>query len=207
MKKKKSVVLVCSQATKEEVSKITGPFIGVDRGAYLLATLKQTMIVAVGDFDSVATSDMTLIERWSKKTMRLNPHKNETDTEVALTYALQQGFNDVLIVGGLGGRFDHSFANVMLLLRHHQEGCVLQDTHQRIQVLTPGVYDIQKYHFKYLSFFTLQAAVFSASGVKYPFVQKKLLLGDIDAISNEIIDKQARIVVQEGLIVMMQTRD
>ncbi len=207
MKQKKSVVLVCSKATKEEILKLKGPFIGVDRGAYLLATLKQTMIAAVGDFDSIASQDMTLIEQWSKMTMRLDPHKNETDTEVALDYALQEGFNDVLILGGLGGRFDHSFANVMLLLRHHQESFIIQDANNRMQVLSPGVYDIQKHQFKYLSFFTLQAAVFSASGVKYPFVQKKLLLGEIDAISNEIIGKQARIVIQEGLIVMMQTQD
>jgi thiamine pyrophosphokinase len=207
MKLKQSMTLVCGRAEKKELEQIEGPFIGVDQGAYVLASLKMKMIASIGDFDSVTSKQMALIEQYSSVVKRLNPEKKETDTEVALEFALQQGYNHIVIIGGLGGRFDHTLANIFLLLRYYQEGFVIQDRHNRIQVLSKGVYTLQRQNYHYLSFFAFKKTVFSVSDVKYPVHQKQLMLGDVYAISNEITDTQAKLVITEGLLLVTQSND
>jgi thiamine pyrophosphokinase len=207
MKLKKSITLVCGRAIKKEVEPLKGPFIGVDFGAYVLASLHKKMIGAVGDFDSVNAKQMALIEQHSAFIKRLSPEKKETDTEVAIEFALQQGYNYLVIVGGLGGRLDHSLANIFLLLRYQQEGLILEDAKNRIQVLPKGVYTLPRDDFQYLSFFAFKDAVFSVAEVKYPVSQKKLLLGDVYAISNEMIHNQAQLVITEGLVLVIQSSD
>lgn len=207
MNLKKSITLVGARVATNELTPLKGPWIGVDRGAYMLAKLNQSMVAAIGDFDSVSKTQYRLIEQYAQHIDRLSTQKKETDMEVALNYAIQQGYNDILIMGGLGGRLDHSLANIMLLMRHRQSNIILQDDDHRIQVLPPGVYEVAPQQFKYLSFFAYVDAVFSVSGVAYPVSQKKLLLGDVYAISNEILSETATVVITEGLLVMIQTYD
>ncbi|UKI38395.1 MAG: hypothetical protein L6V93_10935 [Clostridiales bacterium] len=41
--------------------------------------------------------------------------KNATDTHIAVDFAVEKGFRNITLIGALGGRIDHSLANVMLL--------------------------------------------------------------------------------------------
>ncbi len=42
--------------------------------------------------------------------------KDDTDTMHSVDLALEKRFDEIAILGALGGRFDHSFANVGVLL-------------------------------------------------------------------------------------------
>ena len=65
----------------------------------------------VGDFDSFGRIP-------EGENIRVHPvAKDETDSFLAVDYALERGCTEFLIYGGLGGRFDHTFANIQLL--HH----------------------------------------------------------------------------------------
>ena len=74
--------------------------------------------IIVGDFDSAdpaplaaarAAPDRYTIEQYQHET------KLETDTELAVLAALDCGATRLIITGALGGRWDHSLANVFLL--------------------------------------------------------------------------------------------
>ena len=52
------VTLVAKMAEEIDVS---GPFIGVDRGALTLVRNERKMIAAIGDFDSVDVNELTEI--------------------------------------------------------------------------------------------------------------------------------------------------
>ena len=55
--------------------------------------------------------------------------KDDTDTSLCIKYAIELGCKDIEIFGAIGGRFDHSFANVQLLQYCKENGvnCILYD--------------------------------------------------------------------------------
>jgi thiamine pyrophosphokinase len=63
----------------------------------------------VGDMDSL--DDLRLLEKYPEDKIRRFPRdKDETDTELALDLMHEHGVNEIVLVGGSGGRFDHFFA-------------------------------------------------------------------------------------------------
>ena len=81
-------------------------------GKALEAGIKPDIVI--GDLDSSADTsipdDIPLI--------RLQVEKDVTDTDSCLEYALEQGFSSIFIIGGLGGRCDHSIANIQNIVRY-----------------------------------------------------------------------------------------
>jgi thiamine pyrophosphokinase len=72
--------------------------------------------VVIGDFDSVSEGDLArLPDDGSVEVIRLNPEKDDTDMIAAVKHAISKGLLDFIIIGGLSGRFDHSFGNVQAL--------------------------------------------------------------------------------------------
>ncbi len=72
------------------------------------AGIKPDLII--GDFDSYGgelPSDIPI--------QRLPVEKDDTDTGRSVAFAIEQGFDDITIIGGIGGRFDHTIANVQTL--------------------------------------------------------------------------------------------
>lgn len=67
--------------------------------------------ILIGDFDSIEDIPQGIIIK------KLAEDKDYTDTNVCLDKAIFQGFKEILLVGMLGGRVDHSLANVQLLDR------------------------------------------------------------------------------------------
>ena len=91
--------------------------IGVDYGALTAVNQGLHLNLAIGDFDSVTDLEFEVIKQASSEIIKLSPQKNETDTEVALNVALAKQATEVVIYGALGGRIDHSLANIRLLLQ------------------------------------------------------------------------------------------
>lgn len=65
--------------------------------------------LAVGDFDSSAIPDCDC------EIVKLNVRKDDTDTFHCVKEATRRGYNDIVILGGIGSRFDHTYANILAL--------------------------------------------------------------------------------------------
>ena len=74
----------------------------------------------VGDFDSASKK----LQREFSKVPRLEfpVEKDATDGELAISHALMEGADDVLLVGGFGGQFDHALAHAGFLLALAKRG-------------------------------------------------------------------------------------
>lgn len=179
-------------------------YIGIDHGAVCCMHQQIPMIIAIGDFDSVCAEDYEQLKKYTKVN-KLSANKNETDSEEAILYALQEGYDDIVLYGSLGGRIDHELANLYLLI-HRDLPITLMDEQNSIQVLKPGSYKVKK-QFKYLSFLALEDSCITQSGVVYPLELCKLTTKDIFPISNEICEDFARITLHYGRMLMMQTED
>jgi len=89
--------------------------IAADGGADHARRLGLCVDLVVGDLDSVtpatldALGDGTVVDRHPSD-------KESTDLELALDHVLRRsGITSVIVVGGLGGRFDHLLGNVAVL--------------------------------------------------------------------------------------------
>ena len=178
-------------------------YIGADRGALVLAEKGIAMDLAIGDFDSVSRPEMERIEASSKKVIRLNPVKDDTDSEAALNQALAIGCTRVYFCGALGKRIDHTLVNLALCMKHPGTVSILEPD-QCIEAFGPGRYAIRKDGYRYLSVFTDDTAVVSLENVQYPLKERTITRADIYAVSNEIIGDEGIVTVHAGKILLVR---
>lgn len=70
--------------------------------------------VLLGDFDSVEKEEYDYIKE-KAKIVTYQKRKDFTDVSLCLKYAVENGYNDIVLFGVLGTRLDHSLVNVYLL--------------------------------------------------------------------------------------------
>ncbi|MEG0527992.1 MAG: thiamine diphosphokinase [Longicatena sp.] len=182
----------------------TYDYIGVDHGAFVCMELGIPLVAAIGDFDSISEEVYQQLVTYTN-VEKLPAQKNETDSEEAIHYAMNLGYEEIILYGGLGGRMDHELANLHLMI-HRRLPITLMDRNNILKVLLPGEYTIQKEH-KYLSFLALEESCISETGVAYPLYEQKLVPSDIYSISNEFEGQEAHIILHYGRMLMMQSDD
>jgi len=137
--------------------------------------------------------------------MLLPTVKDDTDTLACLKYAADNGFTDVSVIGGIGGRPDHTYANIQCLkwAQEHKMTAVLCDAYNEVRLLPEGVYDIPC-NKKFISLFAYSAdADVSIAGAKYSgehiMLNNAMPLG----VSNEPAGKNVHIEVHSGEVLMI----
>ena len=144
--------------------------------------------------------------------MRYPPEKDDTDTMLAVKQALSVGAEEIQIYGGLGGRFDHSIANVQTLRYLSEHGAVgsLCDAQNWMTVQTAGT--VRQYPRRDGWYFSLLSLSDTCTGVTITGAKYCLQNGTLHAnfplgISNEIVAEQAEISLQTGTLLVLYTKD
>src|SRR5699024_9755080 len=187
-------------------------WIGVDRGAYVLAKSEIEMDVAVGDFDSVTEEERMILETHSA-TLNIYPReKNETDLEIALEKAFEIKAHTIYLFGVTGGRMDHTMINIQLLLRINEQKMkgVIIDKWNRIELAEAGRHTVkQEDSYPYVSFIPLTEKIeqLTLEGFAYHLDNFQLRWGSTRCVSNEIIDKTASVSFESGKLLIIQSRD
>ena len=114
-------------------------YIGVDYGAVCCLRQKLPLVLAVGDFDSTTKEELDALKK-NCKVHQLPIQKNETDSEEAIRCAMELGYDEIILYGGLGGRLDHELANLHLLL-YRDLPLTLMNEHNVMKVLAGQLYD------------------------------------------------------------------
>lgn len=160
--------------------------------------------LAVGDYDS-----LNFVPEDCEQ-LTFPKEKDDTDLMLAVREAIGRGYTDITILGAMGGRFDHTFANVQTLAFIRSQGAWgrILTCYEQVMLVTPGKYTIKAKKNYSLSLFAYSEDVkgLTISGVKYP-----LLGAHIDSffpigISNEIIGGEAKISFTEGMLLVIQSR-
>lgn len=185
---------------------VPGDWIGCDRGALFLIENGIAMKAAVGDFDSVRPEEKKRILDACGETQILPSVKDDSDSEAAIRWALSRGYDEVWLVGGLGGRADHTTVNLRLVMNGIGK-VFLYDRANLIRALGPGTHTVRKNGWKYVSVFTPDEACITLSGMKYPLTERHLTADDIYTVSNEITAETGIVTVHSGRIWLMQCRD
>ena len=91
--------------------------IAADGGLRHLQALGLQPKVLIGDLDSVSPDQIAAVRQQGVEILRYPVEKNETDLELAIQHAIDQGANSIRIAAALGDRLDHTLGNLFLLLR------------------------------------------------------------------------------------------
>lgn len=185
--------------------------IAVDSGLEKLDSINLLPNYIIGDFDSIKTNILKNYEDKDIEIIRLNPEKDFSDTHMALKLAIELKSNEVYILGALGKRIDHAIANIHILKEALDNNikCKIVDNKNEIQVLTKGVNNIEKSNYKYISLFPLTTQVkgITLEGFKYPLNNVTLNIGHSIGVSNEIINEDAKIYINDGILLVIKSND
>lgn len=201
---KNKVILACKLT--DNIPVIDADYIGVDKGALFLAKNKIMMERAIGDFDSVEESDLKLIDKYCYKLIKLNPIKDLSDSEAAINLAKELGYEEIILLGGLGKRQDHSYVNLKLLIKEEGRLSII-DTKNYLRIFKKGNYTIKKHGYKYISFFSIKDSVITIEKMKYPVLNRVFKEDDLFGLSNEILDEDGNLIVHQGVILCIQSND
>lgn len=187
--------------------------VGADRGALFLVRHGWKPAVALGDFDSVSGAEREEVRRSSELFIDCDPvMKDWTDTEMAFHWALVRRPQEIVLLGALGTRFDHSLANVHLLSKGEEQGidCSIVDAHNAITLLGPNrTVTVQKGSFTHVSLLplTMQVTGITLEGFQYPLTDATITIGQSLGISNVIKEEAGRISIRDGQLLIMQSKD
>jgi thiamine pyrophosphokinase len=101
--------------------------LGADRGALYAHTLNVTLDTIIGDLDSLSDLEQQGISK--AKFISYPARKNETDLELALLYAKEQGAYQIVMVGAMGGRMDMTIGNILLITHASLSSCRVEVWH------------------------------------------------------------------------------
>lgn len=185
------------------ISRETDFVICADGGYKHALALGITPDVLLGDFDSILSPLPENVE-----THAYPPEKDKTDLQIAVEYAIDNGFSNIYTIGVFGGRTDHFLGNMGLMLYAHQKGCkaVMEDADTWMCLLS-GELRLEKHDKYFLSVIPVYEDVcVSIQGVKYPLQNTRICRGDTLGISNEIIEEEAYIKISDGSAIVLLAR-
>ncbi|MCY6372366.1 thiamine diphosphokinase [Clostridium ganghwense] len=181
-----------------------------DSGANYLYEYNICPDILIGDFDSIDIQVLNYFKDNHTNIIQYPPEKDYTDTEIAVNKALELNVDEIVLLGCTGTRIDHFLGNLGMLLKclSKKVTAYIKDEHNTITIAD-----------KSLSIFGSEGETFSLaaysenvenltiSGAKYPLNNYYLEIGSALTISNEFQDKEVKINFDEGILLIIYSRD
>ena len=179
--------------------------IAADGGARHCRSLGLTPDYLVGDFDSLTEAELDDLVRMGVTIYQHPARKDFTDLELALRHARDLGAEEILVLGGLGARWDQTLANLHLpaaeafasvrirLLDGPQEVFLLRRGETAEVTGSPG---------DTVSLIPIggDAQGVTTSGLEYPLKGETLAFGATRGVSNVLLEESATVHLQGGLL-------
>lgn len=146
--------------------------------------------IAIGDFDSYEKSD-------DIESITFPSHKNLTDGEIAVDYAIENGYSEILLLAMTGSRLDHTFTNIFQLAK--QGNITLVDDDNEVYIIKDSI-TLKGKKGKTMSVIPVFSNLVgvTATGVYYPLDNDTLVFGEGRGNSNVITDDLCTVSVKDG---------
>lgn len=165
-------------------------------------SIKPDLII--GDFDSADMPDADC------EIISLQVRKDDTDTFHCVKEAIARGFNDILILGGIGSRLDHTYSNILSVNYCFERNinCALINKHNKISVIS-GRTVIDNSVYKHFSLFALfdKCEGLSINNSLYELDNIVLDPSEQFTQSNGFKDDTCEIVIKKGKLLLIQSND
>lgn len=161
--------------------------------------------VLIGDLDSLSPHILQELEIAETEIIRHPVEKDATDLELALDYALQKAATHVTILGGLGGRWDMSLANIFLLShpKYAQLGImIIGYDHLLYIVNSANPAKLNGRAGDTISLLPLTPIVqgIETNNLRYPLQKEELIAASTRGISNQLMTDEAQVTLDSGVL-------
>lgn len=158
--------------------------------------------IIIGDMDSVKSK----IE--SENTRIYPTRKDFTDSELAVFYAKEHGFDSVLMFGMTGTRMDHTMTNISLLKHFYGLDACIIDSNNEIYAVDSEI-SIKGKKGDVISIlpFDENTGEVTSCGLEYPLCGEALKFGEGRGVSNVMTENECRVSVNNGAVLVIRSRD
>lgn len=173
--------------------------IAADKGYKYASKVGLVPDYLIGDFDSSSKPDF-------KNVIALNPIKDFTDTVAAIDFAIEKGYKDIIIYGGLGGRESHTISNIKSMFYYKNKGVDIRLKASRREIFLIDKNFTYKYSGKdfYVSIFSLaKKSILDIKGLFYELDNYQMANDDALGVSNETKGCDFKINVKEGTLLVI----
>ena len=181
--------------------------IAADSGWNNAKTMGVSPALLLGDFDSLGKQNLPD----GPEIYQVPAEKDLTDTQLAVEMALSRGATELVIVGGLSGRLDHTLSNLAILehLNEQKVYAIITDGQNRARFVRNSGALLPRGAFRYLSLIAADETVkgVSVKGCKYPLKNANLKKSYQSAVSNEIEGNCALVEVKKGGLYIIESKD
>ncbi|MCL2446469.1 MAG: thiamine diphosphokinase [Oscillospiraceae bacterium] len=177
--------------------------IAADGGLHHLQAWGVEPDYLIGDMDSLQSELPSGISH-----VKYPAEKDDTDLALALEEALRRGYTRVVLTGCTGGRADHTFANLQLLVQAAKRGVqavMLDEDYTLTALVGPGELTLQSHGTVSVFAYGERAEGVTITGMKYE-IANETLYGDVPrGISNEL-DGTGTVAVERGVLLVYQMK-
>jgi thiamine pyrophosphokinase len=191
------------------VNKIKADYlICADGGANYARELNIYPDIIIGDMDSITAETKSFYKE--TRYASYPPKKDETDTELAISHAIEKGASEVVILGGLGSRMDHSLANIYLLKRFMDVGIEAEIVNENNRIRLIG--RTTEFHFPIGTIISLlpidgDVEELTITGFEYPITAGQMVMDKPYGISNVTNKSTQQIILKKGTLLMVIPKD
>jgi thiamine pyrophosphokinase len=175
--------------------------IAADGGYARLDALGIVPDLVIGDFDSLGNAPE------HPNVVRTPAVKDDSDVGLAVKAGLAQGCKSFVIDGGLGGRLDHTLANIQILLHLTSQGArgLLIGRDASVTAITNSSLHLEPHASGYVSVFSAggNACGVTIEGLRYQLRDAVLTSQHPLGLSNEFIGKPATVSVRDGTLIVV----
>lgn len=192
----------------QQVIKTADTVIAADSGANTAVKLGIFPEIVVGDLDSIDTATKKVLQTKKTPFITSPTEKDETDTELAVDYAIQHGATKITLLGGIAGdRFDHIVANLFLATKYKIPIMFIQGKQISWIAKGPSEQIIRGKKGDLLSLIPLQqdAIGITTKHLYYPLNNGTLTFGRPRGISNVLTKNHADVSFEKGILLFVHT--
>ena len=185
--------------------------VAADGGTLALERWNFVPHAIVGDLDSLGVDRAAEYASQGVTVVPYSPEKDESDLELAITYATAAKADDIVLLGILGGaRFDHEIANTLLIASDGYRGLKLRAVRGDVTVRVLHGGDTLDLAGAAGDLVTLLAVRGDAEGVrtdrlKYPLARETLHFGAARGLSNIVVSAGATVSCDRGVLLVIET--
>ena len=175
--------------------------IAADKGILQLRARGAEPDLVVGDFDSLGYVPE------ARELVRHPVEKDDTDMMLAVREGLNRGFREFILYGGIGGRLDHTIANIQTLgfLAEHGARGLLYGEGTAVTLLQNGALHFPATMQGTISVFCYgdEAAGVTETGLYYPLDGADMKNVFPIGVSNEFCGQESSVCVQNGKLLLL----
>ncbi len=158
--------------------------------------------IIIGDMDSVKSTDIDINKIVYPK------RKDYTDSELIMEYALEKGYDELIMFGFIGTRMDHTITNISLLLKYSELDAVIVDENNEIRAA--GKTNIIKgKRGDIISIIPIGGDLvgISTKNLEYPLENETLYFGEGRGVSNVMEKEICEIEIKSGRGLLIKSKD